>query len=45
VNLVGETTLTERGAGYEDAIRERFRHLTWPQASEAFFGVLDQELR
>jgi glycosyltransferase involved in cell wall biosynthesis len=32
-------------AGYEDAIRERFRHPTWPQASEAFFGVLDQELR
>ncbi len=32
-------------AGYEDAIRERFRHPTWPQASEAFFRVIDDELR
>jgi len=32
-------------AGYEGAIRERFRHPTWPQASEAFFRVIDDELR
>jgi glycosyltransferase involved in cell wall biosynthesis len=32
-------------AGYEDAIRKRFRHPTWPQASEAFFRVIDEELR
>jgi hypothetical protein len=32
-------------AEYEDAIRKRFRHPTWPQASEAFFHVIDEELR
>jgi len=32
-------------AGYEQAIRKRFRHPTWPQASEAFFRVIDEELR
>lgn len=29
---------------YEAAIRERFSHPTWPQASEAFFELLDREL-
>jgi len=32
-------------AGYEQAIRERFRHPTWPEAAEAFFRVIDEELR
>jgi glycosyltransferase involved in cell wall biosynthesis len=31
-------------AGYESAILSRFRHPTWPEASAAFFRVLDNEL-